>query len=164
MPAPLSDDLRSRIVSWSIDDGMSAPDIAHLAHCSERTVHEILRIWREYGELHDPTVRARGRRRALNTGDLDYMTSLIIGNPTHYLDEIQDLLYNNRDIDISIATISRLLRRLNYNHKQVAREALERNELLRATWQGKYGDIPKEYFVWLDESSVHEQTNLRNMG
>lgn len=65
---------------------------------------------------------------------------------------------------MSIATISRSLRRLNYTHKQVSREALERNELLRATWQAKYGDIPKEHFVWLDESSVDDQTNLRSMG
>jgi hypothetical protein len=33
------------------------------------------------------------------------------------------------------------------------------NKLLRATWQAEYGDIPAEYFVWLDESSVDNHTN-----
>jgi hypothetical protein len=44
-------------------------------------------------------------------------------------------------------------------HKKQAKQASERNELLRATWQAQYGDIPAEYFVWLDESSVDDKTN-----
>lgn len=43
-------------------------------------------------------------------------------------------------------------------------EAVERNELLRATWQAAYGDIPAEYCVWLDESSVDDRTNQRTRG
>ena len=49
-------------------------------------------------------------------------------------------------------------------HKQISKTAAERNELLRATWQAEYGDIPAEYFVWLDESSVDDKTNQRNQG
>ena len=48
--------------------------------------------------------------------------------------------------------------------KHVANEALERNELLRATWQATYADIPAEYCVWLDEASVDDRTNQRTMG
>ena len=36
--------------------------------------------------------------------------------------------------------------------------------MLRATWQAEYGDIPAEYFVWLDESSVDDKTNQRTGG
>ena len=49
-------------------------------------------------------------------------------------------------------------------HKHVANEALERNELLRATWQAAYADIPADYCVWLDEASVDDRTNQRAMG
>jgi|SRR5882762_7888780 len=31
-------------------------------------------------------------------------------------------------------------------------------------WQAEYGDIPAEYFVWLDESSVDDRTDQRNQG
>jgi hypothetical protein len=41
----------------------------------------------------------------------------------------------------------------------VSKAAAERNELLRAAWQAEYGDIPTEYFVWLDESSIDDHTN-----
>ena len=36
---------------------------------------------------------------------------------------------------------------------------MERNKLLGATWQVEHGDIPAEYFVWLDESSIDDHTN-----
>ena len=54
--------------------------------------------------------------------------------------------------------------RMALSHKGIAKEALERNELLRATWQGVHGDIPKEYIIWLDEASVDDRTNQRHAG
>ena len=35
---------------------------------------------------------------------------------------------------------------------------------MHATSQAEYGDIPAEYFVWLDEASVDDQTNQRRDG
>ena len=49
-------------------------------------------------------------------------------------------------------------------HKEQAKKAAERNEMLRATWQAEYGDIPAEYFVWIDKSSVDDKTNQRTQG
>jgi len=46
----------------------------------------------------------------------------------------------------------------------VLKAALERNKLLHATWQAEYGDIPTDYFVWLDESSVDDHTNQHTDG
>ncbi len=36
--------------------------------------------------------------------------------------------------------------------------------MLRATWQAEYGDIPAEYYVWLDESSVDNLVHQRRSG
>ncbi|KZP30238.1 hypothetical protein FIBSPDRAFT_707768, partial [Athelia psychrophila] len=80
-------------------------------------------------------------------------------NPTLYLDEMQEKLWNARDVDVSISTLSCTLNRIALSHKSISRKAAERNELLRATWQAEYGDIPAEYFVWLDESNVDDKTN-----
>ncbi|KAI9059852.1 hypothetical protein FKP32DRAFT_1527376, partial [Trametes sanguinea] len=85
-------------------------------------------------------------------------------NPTLYLDELQTQLSEARGVDVSIATISRTLHRIALTHKTVSKSSAERNELLRATWQAEYGGIPMEYFVWLDESSVDNTTNLRESG
>ncbi|KIK78001.1 hypothetical protein PAXRUDRAFT_87892, partial [Paxillus rubicundulus Ve08.2h10] len=73
----------------------------------------------------------------LQQGDITFISSILDANPTLYLDEIQNRL----------------------SHKQLSKTASERNELLRATWQAEYGDIPMECFVWIDESSVDDKTN-----
>ncbi|TDL16345.1 hypothetical protein BD410DRAFT_707769, partial [Rickenella mellea] len=50
------------------------------------------------------------------------------------------------------------------SNKKVSKAALERNELLRATWQAAYGQISAECMIWLDESSVDDSTNQRKNG
>ena len=84
--------------------------------------------------------------------------------PVLYLDEIQDQLLQYRNIEVSLATVSRTLCRITLTHKKISSEALERNELLRATWQAAYADIPAECCVWLDESSVDNRTNQCTSG
>jgi hypothetical protein len=95
---------------------------------------------------------------------MNYIYSILEANPGLYVDEIQQRLFEARDVDISIATISRALRRLAVLHKKVAREALERDEVVHATWLAEYGDIPVESCLWLDESSVDDRTNQRRNG
>jgi hypothetical protein len=59
-------------------------------------------------------------------------------------------LFEVRDVDVSIATVSRTMRRLAISHKDILKEARERDEFVQA-WQVEYGDIPAEAFLWLDE-------------
>ncbi|KAJ7468961.1 hypothetical protein B0H11DRAFT_1661147, partial [Mycena galericulata] len=96
--------------------------------------------------------------------DINYLSSVLDANPGLYLDELQARLLEVRNVDVSIATLSRAIRRLAITNKRVASVALERNELLRATWQAEYGAIPWEYFVWLDEASVDNLTHQRLSG
>ncbi|KAJ6481125.1 hypothetical protein C8R45DRAFT_754455, partial [Mycena sanguinolenta] len=80
-------------------------------------------------------------------------------NPTLYLDELQEMLWENREVDVTLSTLSCALKRIAVMNKAVTVKAVERDEILRATWQAVHGDIPMEYFVWLDESSVDNRTH-----
>ncbi|RDX56592.1 hypothetical protein OH76DRAFT_1324188, partial [Lentinus brumalis] len=85
-------------------------------------------------------------------------------NPVVFLDEIQAELEESRGIHVSLATLSRTLHQLSITNKKVSKAALERNQLLRATWLAEWGDVPVEYLVWIDESSVDDLTNQRRRG
>src|ERR1700722_1373614 len=117
-------------------------------------MYDILRLHRDYSQITNPFARSRGRPRILDNGDVEYVHALLQANPTLYLDELQEQLFAARDKDVSLAPLSRVIRRLALTHKRVSKTAAERNELLRATWQAEYGDIPAEYFVWLDASTI----------
>src|ERR1700689_3537582 len=152
MAPQISTQLRERIVFWRYKQNKKAPEIARLADCAESTVYEILHLYRDYGQITNPHCRQRGWPRTLNEGDMQYIYSILEANPTLYVDKIQQRLFETRDVEVSIATVSRALRRLAITHKHVAKEALERDELVCAAWQAEYGGIPMDAFVWLGEA------------
>ena len=165
MAPQVSDEMRARIIVWHDEQHLSVQEITGLVGCCVQTVYIILSYHCDYNTLRDPsTCRPHGADHSLNMGDMNYISSLIDARPKIYLDEIQDELLNRRDVFISISTLSCTLHRLSMTHKHVANEALKRNELLRATWQAAYADIPAEYCVWLDKASVDDRTNQRTMG
>ncbi|KIJ06262.1 hypothetical protein PAXINDRAFT_57914, partial [Paxillus involutus ATCC 200175] len=100
----------------------------------------------------------------LDQQDITYITSILDAHPSLYLNEIQERLFTARNVDVSIATLSHTLHRIQLSHKRVSKSALEQNEELRAVWQAEYGDIPKESFVWIDESSIDNRTNQQDGG
>jgi transposase len=154
-------EMRKAMVRWRFEEHMTALQISILAGCSERTVYKVLRLHRDYGQVTSPFNRSRGQPRVLENGDVEYIYALLQANPALYL---QEQLFSVRDKDVSLASLSRAIRCLAMTHKRISKTAAERNELLRATWQAEYGDIPAEYFIWLDESSVDDRTNQRNRG
>ncbi|KAH9957722.1 hypothetical protein BGW80DRAFT_1126005, partial [Lactifluus volemus] len=96
--------------------------------------------------------------------DLQYIQSILEARPTMYLNEIQGKLFQNREIVVSLATLSRTLRRLSLSSKAVSKEALERDELLRATWLAENGVAKPEELVFLDEAGVDDHTGERTRG
>jgi hypothetical protein len=149
------------MVFWHYELGKSNSKIAS---CSEWTVCDIFQLHHTYNAVHNHFAQPGGGHRSLTTGDLTYISSLLAANPCLYLDELQDWLATDGDTLVSIATISWAVPSLALICKCMLKAALERNELLCATWQAKYGDIPADYFVWLDESSVDDHTNQCTQG
>jgi transposase len=164
MAPVITPEMCQNMAVWRYEQRKTVLEISKLARCCEKTVYTLLRYHREYGQFTNPFAQGRGRPRNLSTADLEYLHSILQANPALYLDELQEKLQFYRDVDVSIATISRALRSMALTHKKQAKTAAERNELLRAMWQAQYGDIPAEYFVWLDESSVDDRTNQRKEG
>jgi len=161
----ISQQLRDRIITWRYGDGKLIREIADLAGCTERSVYNILWYYREHGDTSNPfAIKPQGRPRILEMGGLSFLASLLDTNPTLYLDELQEKLTEVRNIDVSISTLSRAIRKMSLTHKSLACAALERNELVRATWLAVNGDIPMEYIVWLDEAGVDNLTNQRTEG
>ena len=59
----LSEQLREHIIAWRFTDGKEVSEIAQLAGCSERSIYNVLHMYREYG--HMPHPRTQGRPELL---------------------------------------------------------------------------------------------------
>jgi hypothetical protein len=89
---------------------------------------------------------------------LNYIESILLAEPALFLDEIQDKLHAVRDIEVSISTHSHTLNRLTITHKAVAKEAMEQNEHLHATWQVVMAQYDACQHVFIDEARVDDHT------
>lgn len=165
MAPQLSKDLRDRVMFWHTEYQYSYRKLAELAGCSIGTITNILMYHRIFGSSVNPFGRRPGRSRELDEEDRGYLEHLLQREPTIYLDEIQQKFQEDRAIYPSIATIQREIKRLGITRKTISKEALERNDLLRAIWEGNMAqyDDP-ELFVFLDESAVNNLSTQRFAG
>jgi len=165
MAPVLSKDLRDRVVEWRIQNNWSYRKLADMAGCSIGTIANILMYHRVYGTSTNPFRRHPGRPRMLDQEDHAYIDTLLDREPTIYLDEIQDKLMEDHDIDVSIASIQRAVVRLDFTRKAISKEAKERNDLLRAIWEGNMAQYTDpDLFIFLDESAVNNLTTQRLAG
>ena len=164
MPTATPTGLWERIIHWFYHLELPVKEIVILSGRSKSTIYAILQLYESYGEVTDPHANHTGRKRVLDPNDLWYIQSLLEARPTSYLDEIQENLFQNREILVSLATLSRTLRRLSLSIKQVSKEALERDELLRAIWIAENGIADPEELVFLDEAGVDDYTGERRRG
>ena len=80
---------------------------------------------------------------------------------TTYLDEMQDFLYDEFDLQVSITTIHSTLERAHWSWKAVKAHAAERNAVLRNAWIGVQKSWRADQLVFLDESAANERTGDR---
>jgi transposase len=165
MPPHLSEDLKNRIADWYYTQNMTMEEIKELAGCSIGTVYNIIRNVRDFGVVKNPFNQQAGRPSSLTDGDIKFLEAVLDANPTMYLDKMQQRLRDVRETEVSIPTISRTLRRINLTRKTVTKAAAERDEQLRAAWEGMMAQYTDpELFVFIDESAVDDQTGQRTQG
>lgn len=160
----LPESLKELIVHWRLNNGEATEEIARHARFSESTVWEVLCTHRLFGTVSNPVASQRGRPSDFNDDDLARIRQYVTDNPGTYLDEIQLFVRDILGVNTSIATISRALRKIAITNKKISKKAAEADEQLHSAWLAAHGDTPMENIVWLDESSVDDQTNQRRRG
>jgi hypothetical protein len=88
MSPPISTEMRARMIVWHYELHKTAKEISLLAGCSLSSVYVVLRYDQDFGQTSNPFARSVGRQRALDIGDVNYVSALE-ANPAIYLDEIQ---------------------------------------------------------------------------
>jgi transposase len=77
---------------------------------------------------------------------------------------MQDFLYDEFDVQVSIATVHNTLERARWSRKAVKARAAERSAPLRNAWIGIQKSWTADQLVCLDESASNERTGDRKYG
>ena len=108
MPRPYSSDLRNRVLS-ACQAGEGPASVARRFCVARATVY----LWLRHREEGTAAAKARGGRKPLIRGELERdLASLLASERRMTLTECRDRLARKTGVHVSIATVSRALRRL----------------------------------------------------
>jgi transposase len=145
-------------------DLLPLDDILDCVGFSESTFWRVLKLWRETGLVKKETFGIRGRPRLLHHDDVQYLIRLVHHRPSWFLDELLDLLEDNRFISVHFTTIHRELVRAGMSRKKLRRIAKERNENVHANFIRRMAQYEPDQLGFLDETSKDERTVMRRNG
>ncbi|KAJ7605201.1 hypothetical protein FB45DRAFT_879735 [Roridomyces roridus] len=142
---------------------LSLNDILACVGFSRATFFRVLRLWRETGDV-ERAPNHPGGPRLLHHDDLEHLLLLVRENPDWFLDELLDLLANNRFISVHFTTIHRELERAGMSTKILKEIAEERSELTRLDYCREISQYPADYLGFMDETSKNDKTPGRRRG
>jgi hypothetical protein len=74
---------------------------------------------------------------------------------------MQQFLYNEYELETTVATISCTLKHAKWSRKSVQARAAERSELLQRAWQGIQKQYNSNQLIFLDEPALNNRTGDR---
>ncbi|KAJ7303475.1 hypothetical protein DFH08DRAFT_722169 [Mycena albidolilacea] len=155
-----SKDLKQRVIYQCFTLGNETTKIAIQLNIPLCVVQRVITTWKEICEVaRDRTYI--GRAPMLSPVHIKFMLALLEHTPNMYLDEIQEQLYNQHDVDTSLATLSRTLSRLGISSKKLSPQAAERCANARHDFIMEIGAEPADNIVCGDESAVNVLTSYR---
>ncbi|KAJ7626238.1 hypothetical protein B0H17DRAFT_849791, partial [Mycena rosella] len=138
-------------------------EISILLDMPIRVVQRVRQVWNEIGEVGRQRARS-GREPLMSREAVDMMLALLEHSPDLYLDEIQEQLSTVHELELSLKTIGRTLKRLGMTTKKLSKPAAERCEEARRDFALEVGQYPVEYLVTADEAAVNFLTTYRLNG
>lgn len=162
----VSNDLKARIPVLCYQHLYSVKEICNLLGLKKTCVYRSLKLYRDQGAPWNVRAQNLGRPRSLRPKDLKLISTLVRRRRCMYLDEIQAELWAKRGTAVSITTLSRALRRLNYTNKRVSARALERDDVRQAAYMFKIGDMVTnlDQLMFIDEAACNRKTFGRVKG
>ena len=117
MAAAYSIDIREKILSaWQNKEGTQR-ELATRFKVSLSFISEFFRQYRETGEIA-PKPQGGDRRSLIKGKDEELLKKIVTEQNDMYLREIQEALKNQTEIEVSISSLSRTLKRLDLRRKK----------------------------------------------
>jgi transposase len=139
-------------------------DILDCCRLSRSTFFRILRLWRTTGDVIKYPYSNIGRPRVLVANDVQYLLRLVRHRPDWFLDELADLLLENRFISVHFSTICRELEHAGFSLKKLKKIASERSEIKRSAFVYRMAEYTPEQLGFIDETSKDDRVPGRRRG
>ena len=166
MPRPFSLDLRLRVIWLALLQNHTSKSISRLLYMSTRTVERYLRRYFANGSI-EPEKARHGPSQLLTSYEQFLLVKAVVRRPSAYLSELADELENVTGRVVSVPTLCRVLKRLNFSRKIIRHIPTQRSEEARQRYIASTVHCPNyspDMFVFLDESGFDRRNVIRRYG
>lgn len=161
--APYSEDLRWRVVWQRIGMDLSFREIASNLCLSLGTVYNHFKRFKETGDV-SATASNRVSTRVLSEHEELIIVGLLFDNPAIYLSEVCQKIVTLAGIEVSPATVCRVIHRNGFTRKKIQLVALQRSVEHRGRFFAEIQFYQVNQFVWLDETGSDRRDQMRKFG
>ena len=159
-----SPDIGWRVVWQRLGKDSTFEQIGKRLQIAPSTAHRIFSRFRDTGNVAALKQPLREDTRKLDGHHELFMLAVIHENPSLYLLEICQAIFEATGVMVSGSTVCRVLRRNGYTRKKVQQVAKERCIEFRTAFMAHVLQFPREYFVWVDETGSDARTHIRWFG
>ena len=112
----------------------------------------------------DPEKQRYGPECLLSEFEQTTVLQAMIDNPSVYLIELQNRLFDTTGTWVHESTICRTVHRLGFSRKKLQYIAFGRSEYLRAKFIADISIFDPRMFLWTDESGFRQRNSIRRYG
>ena len=165
-PRMVSRDLKAHIPILYYKQNFTVKEICGLLGIKKSLAYKMLSYSLTHRVPYNPHACTGGRHWILNREGIKFILALIEHQHCIYLNKIQEELYLHRYCHPSIPTLVHTLWRLDFSQKCVSICALERNDILHATFMNTIAkEVPQpDMLMFLDEAAQNQKTSGRKLG
>lgn len=142
---------------------LTISQMAKVAKCSERSVTNIRRNIRVFGDSRSPPVPA-GQPSIITPVMLDALCDHLAEKPGLYVEEMALFLWDQFEVLPSSSSVKRALTRAGWTKKKAQQRAKEQNPQLRDFYQHKLSEFSSYHLVFVDESGCDKRVGYRRTG
>jgi transposase len=147
---------------WQLNQPI--PEIAVAIGVSERTAWYWHSNITKYGSIRKPRQLPLGRPHKLSVADEKALLQELRSAGWMYLDEMVQWLVVERGVQVSIATVSSLLKANQWSSKSLKLQSDRQDDVLRTEYVQDMRKYAADDLIFLDETLVNEKTGWRTRG
>jgi len=159
-----SSDIGWRIVYQRMALDYSFKDVATALNIAPSTAHRIYTRFVATGDVKPQKSTPKPEMRALDEHKELLLLSIVLQNPSVYLYELCQKVFQLTTIKVSPSTVCRVMKRYGMTRRKIRQVALQRNCVLRGAFVAYCSALGKHQFVWVDETGCDKRDHIRKYG
>ena len=144
--------------------GLSFRHIAARLQIGLGTAHKLYARFEETGDVAPKTLVSRPDSRKLDEFHETYIICLLTENPSLYLNELCQKIYDCTGTTVSGSTVCRLLKRNGITRKKIVHISRQRCLEHRGAYMANILHYPVDWLVFLDETGCDNKDCIRKQG